>query len=148
MAILHSTHQAWLHARARPGALACYATSAKPSRPPPALGYKYSPTRNESQTAQTAQSTPPAAESTTTASDVNDYVAGQEAAIRAAQEGKSEPRYKSAERRILAIIVATPIFLVTSYFLYQRQFKGVEQKKLKAKVEEGPMGQEEGRAES
>ena len=66
-----------------------------------------------------------------------DPARGAEASLRAAREGVLDPRYKPASRRVLAIICAVPIFLVTSWVLFQRQFLGVEQKKREKKEEKG-----------
>lgn len=66
-----------------------------------------------------------------------DPARGAEASLRAAREGVLDPRYKPASRRVLAIICAVPIFLVTSWVLFQRQFLGVEQKKREKKEENG-----------
>ena len=44
------------------------------------------------------------------------------------REGILDPRYKPASRRVTAIICALPVFLVTSWMLYQREVMGVEQK--------------------
>jgi hypothetical protein len=58
-----------------------------------------------------------------------DPARGAAASLRVAREGVLDPRYKPASRRVVAIICAVPIFLVTSWVLFQRQFLGVEQKK-------------------
>lgn len=66
-----------------------------------------------------------------------DPARGVAASLRAAREGVLDPRYKPASRRVLAIICAVPIFLVTSWVLFQRQFLGVEQKTREKKEENG-----------
>lgn len=58
-----------------------------------------------------------------------DPARGAAATQRVVREGVLDPRYKPASRRVIAIICAVPIFLVTSWVLFQRQFMGVEQKK-------------------
>jgi len=58
-----------------------------------------------------------------------DPARGAAASLRVAREGVLDPRYKPASRRVIAIICAVPIFIVTSWVLFQRQFLGVEQKK-------------------
>lgn len=58
-----------------------------------------------------------------------DPARGAAASLRVAQEGVLDPRYKPASRRVIAIICAVPIFIVTSWVLFQREFLGVEQKK-------------------
>ena len=58
-----------------------------------------------------------------------DPARGAAASLRVAREGVLDPRYKPASRRVVAIICAVPIFIVTSWVLFQRQFLGVEQKK-------------------
>jgi hypothetical protein len=64
-----------------------------------------------------------------------DPARGAEASLRVAREGVLDPRYKPASRRVIAIICAVPIFLVTSWVLFQRQFLGVEQKKHTARAQ-------------
>jgi len=58
-----------------------------------------------------------------------DPARGREASLRVVREGVLDPRYKPASRRVIAIICAVPIFIVSSWVLFQRQFLGVEQKK-------------------
>ncbi|KAM0712671.1 hypothetical protein Q7P35_000118 [Cladosporium inversicolor] len=58
-----------------------------------------------------------------------DPARGAAASLKVAREGVLDPRYKPASRRVVAIICAVPIFIVTSWVLFQRQFLGVEQKK-------------------
>jgi hypothetical protein len=53
---------------------------------------------------------------------------GRAASERVVREGILDPRYKPASRRVTAIICALPIFLVTSWMLYEREVLGVEQK--------------------
>jgi hypothetical protein len=58
-----------------------------------------------------------------------DPARGVAASLRVVREGVLDPRYKPASRRVIAIICAVPIFIVTSWVLFQRQFLGVEQRK-------------------
>ncbi|KAI7160166.1 hypothetical protein KC349_g3670 [Hortaea werneckii] len=51
-----------------------------------------------------------------------------EASRRYITEGFKDPRYRSAARRITAIICALPLALYLSYELFQRRFMGKEQK--------------------
>ncbi|KAM0717630.1 hypothetical protein Q7P37_007482 [Cladosporium fusiforme] len=71
-----------------------------------------------------------------------DPARGAAASLKAAREGVLDPRYKAASRRVVAIICAVPIFLVTSWVLFQRRFMGVEQKKHTARerADEGEGG--------
>ncbi|KAI6816187.1 hypothetical protein KC332_g10752 [Hortaea werneckii] len=51
-----------------------------------------------------------------------------EASRRYITEGFKDPRYRSAARRVTAIICALPLALYLSYELFQRRFMGKEQK--------------------
>jgi hypothetical protein len=57
-----------------------------------------------------------------------DPARGRAASERVVREGILDSRYKPASRRVTAIICALPVFLVTSWMLYQREVLGVEQK--------------------
>ncbi|KAL7268321.1 hypothetical protein RUND412_009060 [Rhizina undulata] len=47
-------------------------------------------------------------------------------------------KYRSAERKVRMIIVALPIAIVTSWFLYNRLVNGEEQKKFIVSKKTGP----------
>lgn len=106
-----------------------YATH--PVAPPPVKPYKTGPLPPK------AHKPDPAPKPTTYTPAPGDFLysepldpaRGAAASLRAAREGVLDPRYKPASRRVVAIICAVPIFIVTSYVLFQRQFMGVEQKK-------------------
>ena len=57
-----------------------------------------------------------------------DPTRGIEAARRVVKEGFLDPRYKRAARSFTAVMCALPIAIYTSYELFQRRFRGKEQK--------------------
>jgi hypothetical protein len=71
-----------------------------------------------------------------------DPARGAAASLRVAREGVLDPRYKPASRRVVAIICAVPIFIVTSWVLFQRQFLGVEQRKHTGRGQQPSEGEE------
>lgn len=119
--------------RLRPSAsIRSYATQAPPPVKPyqtgslPPKGYKPPPPPTAEPTASTPTPTP--ARSFLEREPL-DPARGAAASLRVAREGVLDPRYKPAARRVVAIICALPIAIVTTWVLYQREFMGVEQKK-------------------
>jgi hypothetical protein len=107
-----------------------YATQAPPpikpyqTGPLPPKGPKPTPTPTS-----TTTTSPPTPAHSFLDREPLDPARGVAASLRVVREGVLDPRYKPASRRVIAIICAVPIFIVTSWVLFQRQFLGVEQRK-------------------
>ena len=93
----------------------------KPGPPPPKSAPNTAPTTNA-----TPEPLPPA--DNWFEKEPLDPARGRAASERVVREGILDARYKPASRRVTAIICALPVFLVTSWMLYQREVMGVEQK--------------------
>lgn len=120
--------------RLRPSAaIRSYATQAPPPIKPyqpgplPPKGYKPPPPTATEPT--TSEPSPPTPVRSFLDREPLDPARGAAASLRVAREGVLDPRYKPAARRVVAIICALPIAIVTTWVLYQREFMGVEQKK-------------------
>lgn len=122
--------------RLRPSAsIRTYATQA----PPPVKPFQTGPLPPKApRPAPTPQPTgePPAPLPSFLHREPLDPARGAAASLRFAREGVVDPRYKPAARRVIAIICAVPILIVTSWVLFQREFMGVEQKKHTARGEQ------------
>lgn len=110
--------------------LRTYTTHPPPARPfqpgpPPPRPEPKTPTSTTTTTAAPSHPNPRA--------EPPNPARGAAASLRAATEGVLDPRYRAASRRVIAIICAVPIFLVTSWVLFQRRFMGVEQKHFKGR---------------
>jgi len=119
--------------RRLPRLLRTYATAP----PPPPRQYKPAPPRAEAEPSPTLDSPKPKHEPP-------DPARGQAAMIRYVTEGKLDPRYKPAARRVTAIICAVPILIYTSWLLHKRLVLGEEQKRIVHKDGKVLPGEEDG----
>lgn len=97
--------------------------------PPPSRPYKSAPTAPPKPNPETAPD-PPKSQN-----EPPDPARGQAAMMRYATEGKLDPRYKPASRRVTAIICAVPILIYTSWLLHKRLVLGEEQRRIVHKEE-------------
>lgn len=136
-----STRSAWLMK-------AGYATNSRSSTSTPPHPRPFKPVTSEERVSRHPDYSPPQAEAPTAKRGLlsrlwpfasktsresiyppsQDPTRGLEAARRVVKEGFLDPRYKRAARSFTAVMCALPIAIYTSYELFQRRFRGKEQK--------------------
>lgn len=103
-------------------------------QPPPGRPYKPGTPKSSTAEAGSPIETPASPSPTQPRKEPLDPQRGRAASQRYVETGVLDPRYKKSSRQVISIICAIPVLVVTSWVLYQRQFLGVERKRI---VKEG-----------